>query len=119
MKKLIKAIFVLAAFISFCSFSKPSTPNAIKQGRIASFGNMPFSFAGLITDDEETFTLYAWTEEEIPSIPKGYTQINTDFDFSSISDKKIEFLGKITKTEKGFNQLQNGNFYVFAYKIIE
>lgn len=117
--------YILFAFLAFimmaflCSFSKPKTFYEDKTGSIRSFGNEPFAFLGFVTEEGEAFTLKLSSEHH--EIPESYTALTDVSDFSALTGNKISFLGEIKKAESdslGYNQLKDGTFYVFAYKII-
>lgn len=108
----------LALFL-FCSFANYSKVYVAKLGTITYYGNEPFSFPGLVTENNEEFTLLVAEINEEQTIPEGYTAITNSATFKEINGNKIEFLGNVSKKEGKFQKLKDGYFKVFAYKIVK
>lgn len=99
---------LLTAFLCF-AYSKPAKSEKNMDtltGMINVYGNEPFTFIGIDTDDEKKYTIKA-DEETIKALRK--TQ-----------GHKIEIKGTIDKDEKSnFNRLKDGYFIVVEWKEIK
>lgn len=105
MKKVFLPFFLLLSIFLLSSFSR----NNIKtvQGYVHVYGNDPFAYLGIITDDEKEFAIIA-EEEEISKLWK--TQ-----------GSRVELKGIITKSKKNIlepDMLKDGKIEVAEWRLM-
>ena len=105
MKKKFFSIFLILSIFLLTSFSR----NNIKtvQGYVHVYGNDPFAYLGIITDDEKEYAIIAG-EEEILKLWK--TQGN-----------RVELKGIITKPKKDYiepEMLKDGKIEISEWKCL-
>lgn len=110
MKKYLIFFLMLCSMALCFSYSKPS--KSVKDnsntvtGYIKVYGNEPFTFIGLVTEDEKEYSLKA-SDEVLAELRKA-------------QGKKIEIKGTIEKSEKAsMNELKDGNLIVIEWKIVK
>lgn len=105
MKKIFLPFFLLLSIFLLSSFSR----NNIKtvRGYVHVYGNDPFAYLGIITDDEKEFAIIA-EEEEISKLWK--TQ-----------GSRVELKGIITKPKKDYiepEMLKDGKIEISEWKCL-
>ncbi len=105
MKKILIPVFLLLSVFLFSSFSR----NNIKtvRGYVQVYGNDPFAYLGIITDDEKEYAIIA-EEEEISKLWK--TQ-----------GSRVELKGIITKPKKNIlepDMLKDGKIEVAEWRLM-
>ncbi len=109
MKKNIFLILLICIATSCFAYSKPAKAKAKTDsvtGYINVYGNEPFTFIGIVTDDDKQYTITA-----DDSILK---------ELRKTQGKKIEIKGTIEKSEKpGFNELKNGRIILLEWKYVK
>jgi len=107
MKKNIILILLISIAASCFAYSKPAKAKIDSvTGYINVYGNEPFTFIGIVTDDGKEYTISA-----DDSILK---------ELQKTQGKKIEIKGTIEKSEKpGFNQLKNGRIILLEWKYVK
>ena len=107
MKKNIILILLISIAASCFAYSKPAKAKTDSvTGYINVYGNEPFTFIGIVTDDGKEYTISA-----DDSILK---------ELQKTQGKKIEIKGTIEKSEKaGFNQLKNGRIILLEWKYVK
>lgn len=109
MKKHILMILLITGMGICFAYSKPDKAKESLEtvtGYIRTYGNEPFTFIGLVTQDGKEYTIKA---DE-----KSLKQLNNIF------KEKIQIKGKITKSDvAGFNELKDGNLIVIEWKKIK
>ena len=105
MKKILIPVFLLLSVFLFSSFSR----NNIKtvKGYVHVYGNDPFAYLGIITDDEKEYAIIT-EEEEISKLWK--TQ-----------GSRVELKGIITKPKKDYiepEMLKDGKIEISEWKCL-
>lgn len=98
-------IFLLLSGMLFCSFSKNTTKTV--KGFVHVYGNEPFTYLGIETEDNKRYAISA-SEEEISKLWK--TQGN-----------KIEITGIIISPEENIkapDMLKDGKIEVSEWKVV-
>lgn len=99
-------IFLLLSGMLFCSFSKNTTKTV--KGFINVYGNEPFTYIGIETEDDKKYTISA-SEEEISKLWKTQGSL-------------IEIEGYIIKPESEGRQpgmLKDGKIEVLEWKFVK
>ncbi|SFI52940.1 hypothetical protein SAMN04487775_102215 [Treponema bryantii] len=102
--------FLILCSMSLCfAYSKPKkaagNTDAV-TGYIKVYGNEPFTFIGLVTEDEKEYSLKA-SDEVLAELRK-------------VQGKKIEIKGTIEKSEQlSMNELKDGNLIVLEWKVVK
>lgn len=99
-------IFLLLSGMLFCSFSKNTTKTV--KGFINVYGNEPFTYIGIETEDDKKYAISA-SEEEISKLWKTQGSL-------------IEIEGYIVKPETGVMQpgmLKDGKIEVLEWKFVK
>ena len=109
MKKNLLFLLLLCSFGICFAFSKPDKAkdnSTTVTGYIKVYGNEPFTFIGLETENEEQYTIKA-SDEILIELRKA-------------QGRKIEIKGEIEKSEKfSLNELKDGNLIVIEWKIVK
>ena len=107
MKKNLLLILLICIAGTCFAYSKPAKAKTDSiTGYINVYGNEPFTFIGIVTDDDKEYSISA-----DDSILK---------ELQKTQGKKIEIKGTIEKSEKpGFNQLKNGRIILLEWKYIK
>ena len=102
--------FLMLCSMGLCfAYSKPnkaaSNSNTV-TGYIKVYGNEPFTFIGLETENDKQYTLKA-SDQVLEELRKA-------------QGKKIEINGTIEKSEKAsMNELKDGNLIVLEWKVVK
>ena len=107
MKKNLLLILLICIAGTCFAYSKPAKAKTDSiTGYINVYGNEPFTFIGIVTDDDKEYSISA-DDSILKELQKTH-------------GKKIEIIGTIEKTEKsGFNQLKNGRIILLEWKYVK
>lgn len=106
MKKIIPLFTILILMTMFCSYSKSKEVSV--QGFIKSYGNVPFNYPVIETEDGKSYSIKA--DDDVK-----------DEIFKTVGEK-IEVTGIITEPEKDtvdFQCAKDGYIEVIEWKIVE
>ena len=102
---------IFASAVLFSSFAR--RPPDTVTGHVHMYGNMPFSFPGFETDDGKRYTLV------LDDKKSGTLTLR---ELQSLQGQLVELSGVIHTgsdvKKAGINRLHDGEFVVYAYRII-
>lgn len=109
MKKYLLFFLFLCSMEVFFAYSKPSLSDDnidIVTGYIKVYGNEPFTFIGLETENEKQYSIKA-SDEVLIELRKA-------------QGKKIEIKGTVEKSGKlSINELKDGYLIVLEWKVVK
>lgn len=107
MKKIIPLFMILSFMMIFCSFSKSKEVSI--QGFVKSFGNVPFNYPVIETDDGKQYSVKA--DDDVKN------------EIFKTAGEKIEVTGVIIVPKKdneiGFQSAKDGYIEVVEWKFVE
>lgn len=108
MKKIFSVLLIVVSLAGLCFARGRTDSSDVVSGYINWYGNEPFAYPGLVTEDGRVFTITVAEGEKF-----------TLNDITALQGNLIELKGKIDNSQPvGFEVLKDGIFVVKKYKVV-